>query len=123
MSTMRIRPGTDIEVELCGDVPEEAITHACDKVMPLVRYRQQPVLGAWVKLTRRRDSSAARAAIAEATVDLNGRLVRAQAAAASVPEAIDLLGNRLAGRLALAGRDEAVYDRETMDHGFTSSSV
>ena len=61
-------------------MPEDAVGLAVHQVSSLLRVASEPVLFARVKLTMAADPAVGRPAIAQASVDLNGRLVRAQAA-------------------------------------------
>ncbi|MGZ4482647.1 MAG: sigma 54 modulation/S30EA ribosomal C-terminal domain-containing protein, partial [Gaiellales bacterium] len=63
-----------------------------------------------VRLRRDADPALQRPAIAKASLDVNGRLVRAHVAAAGMHEAIDILEERMRRRLdELARRDEGRY--------------
>jgi hypothetical protein len=75
----------------------------------VLAHLHTPVLGVRVKLTQAA-RPADRPASAVASVNLNGRPVRAQVSAATMKEAIDLLKERLASRLArISGRKEAIW--------------
>jgi ribosome-associated translation inhibitor RaiA len=50
------------------------------------------------------DPAVARPAVAQATIDVNGRIVRAEAAGATMRDAIELLADRLRTRLRRAIR-------------------
>jgi Sigma 54 modulation/S30EA ribosomal protein C terminus len=63
-----------------------------------------PVLFARVKLTMSADPAVERPAIAQVNIDLNGRLIRAQAAGATMREAIHHACDRLRARLEHAAR-------------------
>ncbi|OBH49876.1 HPF/RaiA family ribosome-associated protein [Mycobacterium mantenii] len=99
---MRQRPDLpavlDVEVVTHGRL-EDAATYARAKIGELGPYTHQPVLHAVVKLSEHTDPAVARRVIAQANLDVNGRLVRAQVEAATAREAIDLLQARLLHRL------------------------
>jgi ribosome-associated translation inhibitor RaiA len=86
-----------------GHVPADAGEYARSRIAGLARHAHEPVLHARAKITKARDSAAS-PAIAQANLDLNGRLVRARVAAETMHEAIDLLHDRLARRLERMAR-------------------
>ncbi|MFF6850759.1 hypothetical protein [Streptomyces antimycoticus] len=75
------------------------IEYAQEKVRALTGRTGEPVLFARVKLTHLANPAMERPALAQANLDVNGRLARAHVAATTVTEAVDLLQDRLAGRL------------------------
>ena len=91
-------PVLDVELTTHGEFPG-ASHHARDKIGRLGRYAHQPVLSARVKLTRLADPAVPRPVVAQGNLDVNGRLVRAQATGATAQEAIDRLEARLRRRL------------------------
>ena len=88
----------DVKVITRGELPGAA-DYARTKIGTLVRRTHQEVRHACVKLTRRRDHSAARAVVAQVNLEVDGRLVRAQVEGASADEAVDRLEARLIRRL------------------------
>jgi ribosome-associated translation inhibitor RaiA len=99
--------GFQIDVTLRGGVPLRARDYARAKVGGLARYSPLPILGARAKLTQLRHGSVAGQVVAEVSLDVNGRLVRAQVAAGSSHEAIDLAQDRLRRKLGQLGRHPA----------------
>jgi ribosome-associated translation inhibitor RaiA len=99
---------SELEVQVVtvhGSADPRAQAYARRKIGQLVRLAPGPVLAARVKLDRASDPAVERPATAKASLDLNGRQVRAQASARQVNEAVDLLEARLRARLEhLAGR-------------------
>lgn len=89
----------EVEVVARGDVSEHAREAARAKVAVLERYVKGPILRARVVLTQERNPRIPDPARAEAEVDLQGRLVRARAAAASMDAAVDDVAERLARNL------------------------
>ena len=87
-----------------GRVPEGSGELAVTKIRSVLRHVAQPVLSARVTLTMSADPAVAFPAKAQATVDVNGRIVRAQAAAETMREATELMTHRLRARL-----DRAVH--------------
>jgi len=94
-----------VQTEIRGAVPVFATEVAVHKVRSLLRLAPEPVLFARIKLTMAADPAVERPAIAQANLDLNGRLVRVQAAAATMREAIDRMSDRLRIRLERAARN------------------
>jgi Sigma 54 modulation/S30EA ribosomal protein C terminus len=88
----------DVDVTTHGQLPGAA-EYARDKIGGLGRLTGKPVLHARVKLTRHHDPAVERPVLAQANLDVNGRLVRAQIDGATASEAIDLLESRLRHRL------------------------
>ena len=82
-----------------GEVPDESRDYAAKRLSTLIEHVAEPVLFARVKLTQAPDPALERPAIAEATIDINGEIVRAQVGAHRMGEAIDMLRARLRGKL------------------------
>ncbi len=89
----------DVVVEARGRVPADLAGYARSRIAALAKHAHEPILYARVKLTKAADPAVTRPAIAQANLDLNGRLVRAHVAAETMREAIDLLHERLVRRL------------------------
>lgn len=99
-----------------GRIPEGSGERAVTKIRSVLRHVAHPVLSARVTLTMSADPAVAFPAKAQATLDLNGRIVRAQAAAETMPEAVDLMAHRLRARLDRAvhtpfSRRKAAHER------------
>ncbi|GAA2446960.1 HPF/RaiA family ribosome-associated protein [Streptomyces macrosporus] len=116
MKQTRERPVTGVRVEVGGDVPEGAAEYARTKVLTALDTVREPLSETRVKLSQAADPTVPRPAVAQVSVDVDGRLVRAQAAADTMSEAIDLLQDRLMGRLAHA-RDTARRPHRGRDPG------
>ena len=80
-----------------GDVPREAMDLAVQRVRSLLRLAPEPVLFARVKLTLAADPAVERPAIAQANVDLRGRLIRAQATGETMRDAIERMAGSASG--------------------------
>jgi ribosome-associated translation inhibitor RaiA len=91
-----------------GRVPEGADEIAVTKVRSALRHVARPILSARITLAVSADPAVARPAGAQVTVDVNGRIVRAEAVGRTVHEAIENMSDRLRTRL-----DRASYRRET----------
>jgi ribosome-associated translation inhibitor RaiA len=87
-----------------GEVPEKAQEFAVAKVRSVLAHLARPVLSARVTLTMSADPAVARPAAAQATIDVNGRIVRAEAAGRTMRDAIELMAGRLRTRLRRAVR-------------------
>ncbi|WP_300613922.1 HPF/RaiA family ribosome-associated protein [Trebonia sp.] len=98
-----------VQTETRGTVPEGAVDLAVRRVGSLLRVAPVPVLFARVKLIMSADPAVQRPAIAQVNVDLNGRLIRAEAAGETMREAVEHACDRLRIRLERAARNwEAV---------------
>lgn len=91
-------PTLDIDVVTHGDFPGAA-EYARTMITGLARFTRRPILHARVRFTRHRDLAVEFPVIAQATLDVRGRAVRAQVEAATVKDAIDQLESRLRRRL------------------------
>jgi adenosine/AMP kinase len=80
-----------VHVTARGQVSERARHAAEEKLAKLARLAPRPVLFARATLVREADPALERPAIAKATMDVSGRIVRAHVAAPEMSEAIDLL--------------------------------
>jgi ribosome-associated translation inhibitor RaiA len=96
-----------VEVTLRGQIPARAKAYATEKISALIHLSPMPVVRARVMLTRTHHRAVDQHVIAEATLDLNGRPVRAQVAAATSHEAVDLVQDRLRRKLSQLGRHPA----------------
>jgi len=85
----------NIEVTARGEVSDHARAQAREKVSELERLAKGPVLGARVVLVQEANPRISMPARAEAEIDLQGRVVRARAAAASMEAAVDDVVERL----------------------------
>jgi Sigma 54 modulation/S30EA ribosomal protein C terminus/Sigma 54 modulation protein / S30EA ribosomal protein len=93
-----------VQTHTHGDVPDDAMDLAVMRIRALLRLAPEPVLFARVKLTLSPDPAVKLPAVAQANIDLNGRAVRAQAAAATMRDAIDLLSDKLRVQLERGAR-------------------
>lgn len=99
-------------VEKRGAVTDAECAYAREKLAHVARFTSVPVLDARLRLHHEPDPARERPAIVEASLDVNGRLVRAQVAAPTMREAIDALESRLRRRLErLAERDQSLQLR------------
>ncbi len=100
-----------------GEVGEAAREYAAEKVARLHPHAHGPVLLTRVKLTWADGQDAERGAIAEAVLDVDGRLVRGQVAARRFEEAIDLLVDRMIRQLDQAAAKARTRERRAPDPG------
>jgi len=87
-----------------GAVPEEAQEFAVAKVRSVLGHVTRPVLSVRVTLTMSADPAVAHPAAAQASIDVNGRIVRAEAAGRTMRDAVELMADRLRARLRRAVR-------------------
>lgn len=94
-------PTTDLEIVFVveGSVADSARRRAEDVIRDLAGKAPRPVIYARVKLTQEDSRPPTEEHIAQATVDVSGAVLRAQVAAGSMIEAINLVGKRLERRL------------------------
>jgi ribosome-associated translation inhibitor RaiA len=97
-----------------GEVSEAAREYAAEKIARLHQHAHGPVLLTRVKLTRA-DGEGESGAIAEAALDVDGRLVRGQVAARRFEEAIDLLVDRMIRQLDQAAAKARTRERRAPD--------
>ena len=91
----------EVDVTTRGELPGAA-DYARSKIGELGRLTHRPVLHARVKLTRHGDPAVDRPVVAQANLDVDGRLVRAQIEGVTAREAVDRLEARLRHRLERA---------------------
>lgn len=94
-----------VHLEHEGQVSQAERDYAHTRIGAVLRYARDPVLHARVRLTRLADPALERPAIAQANLDLNGRLLRAQVARPTMQEAIDEVHDRLQAQIGRAGKD------------------
>jgi ribosome-associated translation inhibitor RaiA len=92
----------EVDVTTHGALPG-ADDYAREKIGKLAHLAHRPVLSARVKLSRHGDPGVARPVVAQANLNVGGRLVRAQAEGVSAREAIDRLEARARRRLERVG--------------------
>jgi ribosome-associated translation inhibitor RaiA len=88
----------DVDVTTHGQLPGAA-EYARQKIGELGRLTHRPVLHARVRLSAHRDTAVERPVLAQANLDVDGRLVRAQVQGVTAREAVDQLEARLRHRL------------------------
>ena len=98
-----------------GEVNDAAKDYAADKLARLHAHAHGPVLLTRVKLTSAEGQDVERSAIAEAALDVDGRLVRGQVAARRFEEAIDLLVDRMIRQLDQAAAKARTKQRRAPD--------
>jgi ribosome-associated translation inhibitor RaiA len=97
-----------------GAVPENAQEFAVAKVRSALGHVTRPVLSARVTLTMSADPAVARPAVAQATIDVNGRIVRAEAVGRTMRDAIEHMADRLRARLRRAVRPRFALRRRRL---------
>jgi ribosome-associated translation inhibitor RaiA len=94
-----------VQVEALGRVPDAMRGPATVKVGSLLRFASEPVLSARVTLAVSAGPAVPRPTVAQATIDPNGRIVRAQAAGEDMSAAVEHMAARLRVRLDRLARD------------------
>ena len=77
-----------------GEVPEGAEELAVSRIRSALRHVAKPVLSARITLAMSADPAVAFPAAAHATIDVNGRIVRAAGAGQTMHEAIGRMADR-----------------------------
>jgi ribosome-associated translation inhibitor RaiA len=85
-----------------GDVPDQMIAYARDKLLGVLARTSMPVLAAELRLDHHADPARERPNHAEMTIDLDGVVVRARRSAPTMSEAIDRAEARLRRRVEAA---------------------
>jgi len=102
---MKDTPTVQVQTETRGAVPAGTVDLAVHRINSLLRAAPEPVLFARVKLIMSADPAVQRPAIAQVNADLNGRLVRAQAAGETMRAAVEHACDRLRIRLERSARN------------------
>jgi ribosome-associated translation inhibitor RaiA len=84
-----------VRTETRGAVPKGAVSFAANRIGSLLRTTPEPVLFARVTLTMSADPAVRCPAVAEANVDLNGRLIHVTADGETMHEAVQHAADRL----------------------------
>jgi ribosome-associated translation inhibitor RaiA len=100
-----------------GEVSESAREYAVGKVSRLHQHAHGPVLLTRVKLTHADGQDVEHSAIAEASLDVDGRLVRGQVVAHRIEEAVDLLVDRMIRQLDQAAEKARTRQRRVPSEG------
>ena len=108
----------DVQVRARGAISEGQRAQAREKVSRLARLCREPVRVAQVRLTLEPGAGRARPAEVEAVLDIDGTVARAHVAAATIPEAIDLVVDRLRRRIErLEDRRHRLPERRAASNG------
>jgi ribosomal subunit interface protein len=100
--SMTEAPQVTVQMVARGDVSHRDKEYARTKMTKAFGWIREPVLFARMKLTKSANPAASRRALAQANLDVDGHAVRAQVAAETMHEAIDLVMDRLREQLARA---------------------
>jgi ribosome-associated translation inhibitor RaiA len=84
-----------VEVVKRGDIHDTDVEYAMKRIDTVTELIGAPILFVRVRLSREADPHHTRPALAQATLDINGDLIRAHVAADTMTEAVDLLAARL----------------------------
>ncbi|WP_330178588.1 HPF/RaiA family ribosome-associated protein [Nocardia sp. NBC_01503] len=114
MRTHTTEPDPVLRISIGRHVSAGGADYAREKIGHALDFAPEPVLSARVRLTGHRDPAAANPITAQANVNMEGRGVRVQIAAATTREAIDLLEARLEERFERLTRHwEAIRGRHS----------
>jgi hypothetical protein len=89
----------DIQVATEGPMPAGTADYTRDKIRALIHLAPGPVLSARARVSRHGDPAVPRPVVAQGNLDVNGRLVRAQADGETALQAVDRIEARLRSRL------------------------
>ena len=95
----RTHDEVEVQVQLQAGMEPRLHGYARAKVTAVIGHTGRPVLYAKVRLDRITNPAAIRPVTARAEIDLNGRVLHAEASADGPYEAVDLLQDRLLARL------------------------
>ena len=98
-------PAPYVHLHTRGRVSADDLDYASAKVAAVLRLARDPVLFVRGKLTVLPGAAVARPALVQVNVDVNGRVLRVQAARETLREAVDEVRDRLADRLERAAED------------------
>jgi ribosome-associated translation inhibitor RaiA len=90
-----------VNTTIRGDVTSGQRSYAEEKVRRLAKLARRPLLMAKLELRHEPDPALERPAVAKATLDLSGHVVRAHVAAPTMDEAVDRLESRLRRKLEI----------------------
>ncbi|MEX1004518.1 MAG: sigma 54 modulation/S30EA ribosomal C-terminal domain-containing protein [Acidimicrobiia bacterium] len=96
---MNAQAPIEVTMVLGDGVTEEERDRAVLTVRDLASKASRPVIFARVKLLKDDRRPSDEQAIAQGTLDMSGAVIRAQVAASSIPEAVDLLAMRIQRRM------------------------
>jgi hypothetical protein len=115
MQTQSTDSDSILRISADRNVSAAGAAYAREKICDALDYAPEPVLSARVRLTGHTDPAATNPIVAQANVNMDGRAVRVQIAAATTREAVDLLEARLKARLQRLARNwEAIRGRRTI---------
>lgn len=100
----RASPDVPVDVQVSDEPTVEIREYAEQRIRSVFRFAHEPVLYARARVSRHRDPAASPRATAQANLDVNGRLVRAQVSAPTSEEAIDRMHDRLQHSLERVAR-------------------
>lgn len=98
MTARAMESGSTLQISVGHHVSAAGADYAREKIGQALAVAPEPVLTARVRLSGHRDPAVANPIVAQANVNMDGRGVRVQVAAATTREAIDLLEARLLER-------------------------
>jgi sigma 54 modulation/S30EA-like ribosomal protein len=110
MSLHHLMASADIETVTCGQLPPDIVGYARERLVELARDSREPVRHARITLRRTADPDVSHPALAKASLDVDGRTLRAQVVAVTPREAVDQLYDRLRHRLYRLALHQAPHE-------------
>jgi ribosome-associated translation inhibitor RaiA len=95
----RTHEEVEVQVQMQAGMEPQLHTYVQEKITTVLGHTGRTVLFARVRLDRIANPAAVRPVTARAEIDLNGRVLHAEATADTPYEAVDLLQDRLEARL------------------------
>lgn len=105
-----------VDVSLDGHFAPDVPEYAKRKIRAAAKHCSGPILRASVRLIRYSDPALPRPVVSRATLNVNGRMVRVQTAAASARAGLDALQESLHNALGHLDRQPRHPHRSTSDH-------
>ena len=105
--------GFSIDLVVDEGVEEQSVERARNALLRVARVASRPVLHGRIVLRIHHDPARERPAVAKASLNVGGRLIRAQVAAEQMPEAIDLLARRLRRNVEALEEEERAHRRDS----------
>lgn len=84
-----------LAVDFRGSIPEKVKQYATEKLSKLERYAPKPILHAKLEIQKAGNPAIATPYEANASVDVNGKVLHAKVQGSTFEEAIDLVADRL----------------------------
>lgn len=114
---MAVENSFAINVSTEGEVEERDVERALDKLNTVVRVSSSPALLGRIRLIMEADPARERPAKVIGSVDLDGQVVRAYVAAATMPDAIDKFEGRIQRQISDHSSRRRALQRKNLEAG------